>query len=230
MHVSRRFILLIVAGLSLSLIGAGCSGAPEPSSPLDQMPTAVTSTSGDATSTAHIPVKVESLRWDRVETPTGIAFTPPKGYWVYTVEATRTHYIIAGATPVLNSADPWPGAYGKAVASFSDLQNDPASFPTWEGFTATMAQFACTSGSTEDDLVTCTNKPANSSSGTTVGGFPYQQFSLPATLKKTNASQGMKTYIAVRFGQKAQDGVLFTMLSPQGLEPALALAKTMKIK
>jgi hypothetical protein len=223
--------LLIVAGLVL--FGAGCAGKPQVASPIDALPTAVTSTKpadkSATTSTADAPSTTDK-HWDRTETPTGIAFVPPKGYWVYAVEETRTHYLIAGATPAVNSADPWPGAYGKAVASFGDLQNDPKSFPTWDGFTATMAQFACTSGTTEDDIVTCSNKPTNIVDGKTAGGFPYRQFSLPATLKKTGASRGVKNFIAVRFGDKSQDGVLFTILNQDGIAPALELTKTMKMK
>lgn len=211
--------LRLAALCGVLVLGAGCS---RPASVNSDKP------SDTASST---PVVVEPKKWDRTSTPTGIAFDPPAGHWVYALESMRTHYVIPGAAPAVGSEDPGPTSVPRSIALFNDLQNDPKSFPSWEKFEITMAQYGCANGTTEDDFVTCTNKPTVISSGKTVGGFPYREFSLPVVLQKDKSPRGTKTFIVVRFGDKSDNGIMIVpiMDDASGKVPALELAKSMRI-
>lgn len=215
---------------SALLLGAGCvretSSSLAPTS--DDMTTTLSS-NPEGSVASSTPDVVEPTVWERTETPTNVKFTAPKGYWVFGIEALRTFYLVPGVASKPGDPDPRVSLAPKAVATFTDVQIDPASFPTWENFEIGMAQFACVSGTTDADFVSCTDKPVNVKTGKTAGGWPYRQFSLPAKLKKTGASQGVRTFIMVRRGEKADIGVLVTVTHERtGVKPALELVQSMK--
>lgn len=170
----------------------------------------------------------EPKRWDRTETPTGIKFTVPKGYWVAVIENTRTHYLIPGEPPEPGSPDPRPEAVPRAVASIADLQNDPVSFPTWEGFELTAAQFSCTTGTTPEDFTVCRDTPKSMTTGRTEGDFPYRKFSLPRVLQSTGASRGTQTFISVQFGDGSNDGMLVAILDDRHAATILEFTKSLR--
>lgn len=190
---------------------------------------ATTLTSGGATSTAPAP-KAEPTHWERTSTPGGVAYTPPKGYWVTIIENLYTSYLIPGTAPAPGSPDPRATEVLKSVATFTELQNDPTSFPTWDRFVVTMAQFGCASGTSDADFVTCSDKKQDVSTGKTDGGLSYEKFSLPATLKKTGASRGVRTYIVVRLADNSNNGIMISVLDESKADAALELAKSMKIQ
>jgi hypothetical protein len=211
--MKRLLIILSIA----TFIGAGC-GKP---TTVSETPSVI---GGGTQATTTTEVVKDPTRWDRTETPGGWKFTPPNGYWVASIEPLRTLYLIPGVTPKPDSEDPRPTEVPKAIATMTELQNDPTSFPTWERFTVTMAQFGCASGTSEADFVTCSDKKTNVSTGKTAGGFPYEKFSLPATLKKTGASRGLRTFIAIHLADGSNDGIMLSVLNESKASVALDLA------
>lgn len=206
-------ILLLCAVLT----GAGCAKVSDaPVSP----------TSEDKTDVSNATPK----KWDRTVSFNGVAFEAPAGHWVYADETTQTHYVIPGTPPAEGGKDPGPTSIPQSVVVFNPLQNDPNSFPTWERFELTMAQFSCASGSNVEDFLTCTDKPTKVQTGKTAGGLLYRQFTLPVVLQKDKSPRGSKTFIVVRLGANSQEGLLVSMLmdDDRSTIPALELVKSMR--
>jgi hypothetical protein len=222
----------IFAPLALLLaLGAGCQ--PGGWSNLSE----ATSSKETASSTQMTIVKPQEkpqepaapARWDRGHTQGGVVFTPPKGYWVTAIDELRTSYLIAGHVPEPDSPDPRVSVIPGAVASLTDLQNDPKSFPSWERFEITMAQFGCASGTSDEDFVACGDAAKTVSTGKTAGGFTYRVFTLPLKHQKTGASRGSRTFIGVRLREDGDAGVLVSVLDTRrGTAPSLELVKSMK--
>lgn len=210
----RRFSF--VGLLAIALLGAGCWGN-APAAPTQTSDEVLNTPTPTTTEEMH-PVVVEPKQWARTSTPTGIGFTVPRGYWVAVVEELRMHYLIPGPAPEPGSKDPRPEAIPRAVATFSDLQSDPVSFPTWDSFVYTMAQFSCSSGDAEDALETCTDKRQNVSTGITSGEFPYKKFTLPRILRSTKAARGTTTFFGVEYGEGSIDGLLVTVRDDKHLK------------
>jgi hypothetical protein len=225
--------------LILILLGAGCFGFgskdDEPTSPptksaIEEAFETSESTFGDA-ATSSDNILIEPKKWDVDHVYSKhLAFEPPSGYWVYLSEVEHNYWLIPGTAPEQGSEDPAASILDSRVARIHPISFHPASFPTWERFKLTMAQFQCVEGTNEDDLVGCLDEPNNVITGKTVSGLPYEKFELQAVRKKDQAPQGWRTFIIVRLGEVNDHGVLITIEDEdEGIGPALELAKSMWI-
>jgi hypothetical protein len=231
---------LLIPLFFLILLGAGCSGcfgsgddqagsAPTASA-IEQAFGEDDSTFGNA-ATSSDNILVEPKTWDVDHVYSKhLAFDPPSGYWVYLSEVEHTYWLVPGTPPEPGSEDPAGEIRETRVARMQPITFIPDSFPTWDRFQLTMAQFQCVEGSTEDNLVGCLDEPRNVITGKTVSGLPYEKFEIQAVRKKDQAPQGWRTFIVVRLGAANDHAVLFTIEDEQkGVGPALELAKSMWI-
>jgi len=186
---------------------------------------------GDAATTAPSE-PTDPLPWDVTwMRARKVGFTPPAGYWVYESELRGEFSLVPGSPPAPGSPDPADEVQHTRVASMIPVMRDAVSFPTWERFRLTMAQFQCASGTTDEDLVICLDKPKNAIAGKTQAGLPYEKFSLEAVRKIDQAPRGLRTFVMVRLGEANDSGVLISVLDETaGAAPALQLAKSMRIQ
>jgi hypothetical protein len=247
--MKRTIVKTLLAMSALVLVGAGCMNRfkPAPQPPVTEMRKTIqeafkstTSTLG-AAETSPIPASVtttlvepskELVKWDVTDIPAAhVTFAPPVGYWVFHSAERGQFYLVPGKVPALGSADPSENVLKTAVAAFSVLQRDPYSFPTWERFELTMGEFACSDGNSPETLIVCSDKTSNNLRGKTNSGLPFHKFTLPATKKIDQSSQGTRTYIMVRFGASSDNGLFVNVTNPAaGSTPALAFVRSIKVK
>ncbi|HWQ99751.1 MAG TPA: hypothetical protein VN397_02785 [Candidatus Methylomirabilis sp.] len=231
--------LLLTAAVVVAL-GAGCADRFKPaaqpqSSAIQQAFQSSTTTFGNVTTTAS-PSSVTStkpvVRWDKTEIPwRRVGFTPPTGYWAYSAQGSQAFEIVPGLAPAPGSPDPKIDVFTRRVAEFYTIERDKESFPTWERFELTMAQFACASGDTDETFVTCTDKAANVTRGTLADSLTYVKFTLPSFRKKDKAPMGNHTYFVVRLGPASDHGILVAVLNEKtGVSPTWSLVKSMRMK
>lgn len=226
----------IILACALSVLGAGCfelrrieSQAPESQSAFDEALEGASSTFGESASTIET-TPPEEKRWDVTRIAARkVDFVPSQGMWVYLAENTGQFYIVPGVAPTSGSPDPYEVAVGAAVATMYPVIWDPESFPTWERFALTMAQFACTSGTTDTDFVVCLDDKSQVLSGSTDAGLPYEKFALPSVRKLDQTPQGLRHYIVVRLGSDSEHGILVTVTKADYVGSVLSLAATMSI-
>lgn len=230
----------------LAVLGAGCADRFKPSetktSPqkvaVEQAFKSSTSTFGEAATstppaaTSTVAEKPEPVRWDQTEVAWRfVTFSPPIGYWVYSATGSQSFQLVPGKTPAPSYTDPRAEAMLKRVAEFYAVDRDPISFPTWERFELTMAQFACASGDTDETFAACSDKAGNVVRGKTDAGLPYSKFTLPSYRKKDKAFMGNHTYFMVRLGADSDNAILLVVLNEKtGASPAWGLVKSMKMK
>jgi hypothetical protein len=231
---------LIIPFLFFVLLGAGCSGcfdfgskkeeqAPVSKSAIEQAFESSDSEFGSAATSVE-DILVEPKRWDVDHIYSKkLAFDPPNGHWVYLSETEHNYWIVRGAAPQAGSEDPAESARASRIAVISPIQFSPSSFPTWDRFRVTMAQFMCVEGTSEQDLVGCLDEPKNVIAGKTVSGLPYEKFELDLVRKIDQQNLGRRIFIVVRLGQANDHGVLITLEKDDGIGPALELAKSMRI-
>lgn len=172
------------------------------------------------------------VRWDTTSIPWArVTFTPPAKTWVYSADGSRAFQLVPGSAPAPGSPDPKIDVFTRRVAEFNAADRDTVSFPTWERFELTMAQFACASGDTDETFTTCTDKASNVYRGKTAVGLPYTKFTLPSYRKKDKAFMGNHTYFMVRLGAASDHGILVAVLNEKtGVTPAWSLVKSMRIE
>lgn len=223
----------------LVLLGAGCTDRfrkPEAvtSGAVKQAFEQATSTFGEAatstsaaTSTAAVPV-----RWERTEISSrNVSFAPPSGYWVFSSEERGQYYLVPGKPPAQDSPDPSADVLKRQVAEFYPVERNAESFPTWERFELTMAQFACASGDTDETFTSCTDKTIGLVRGKTAAGLPYVKFTLPSYRKQGRAFMGNHTYFMVRLGNASDHAVFVSVLNEKtGVAPAWTLVRNMRIE
>jgi hypothetical protein len=188
-----------------------------------------TSTFGVASSTTPAPIP-PTKRWDvALIAARHVGFTPPKGYWVYYSEAELMYWLVKGTPPKPGSPDPYADALKKRVALIHVIVWQHDSFPTWERFATTMAQFDCAEGTTSDNLITCLDVHRSATSGKTAGGLPYESFSLNAVKQADQSSKGLRAFNVVRLGNANDYGILIAPTDQSAASAASALAKSMRI-
>ncbi len=230
--------ILLTAAVVVAL-GAGCADRFKPSA--SQQPSVIqqafqssTTTFGNATSSVSQATSTSptAKSWDVTSIPwRRVSFTPPAKYWVYAVEGSQAFELVPGVAPAPGSPDPKIDVFTRRVAEFYPIQRDPSSFPTWERFELTMAQFACASGDTDETFTTCTDTTSNVVHGKTTAGLLYTKFTLPSYRKKDKAFMGNHTYFVVRLGAATEHAVLVTVVNEKtGVAPSMTLVKSMLIK
>ncbi len=179
-------------------------------------------------STSTVPAA--PARWDAtVIASRHVAFTAPTGYWVYFAQNDLSYWLVKGTAPKPGSPDPIASALAHRVAIIHPSVWDHDSFPTYERFATTMAQFDCVSGVTANDLISCLDTRHQAVSGKTVAGLPFEAFSLEAIQKSNKASKGMRAFVVVRLGVENDNIILLTPTDQRAANAVLQLAKSMKI-
>jgi hypothetical protein len=234
---------ILIAALVLA-VGAGIffvlrSKAPQGGAPSRNAPPAAigeafenaSTTFGASDGTATSTPVAEPVRWDvKLIKSRHVAFTPPKGYWVYFSQSDFTYWLVKGTPPEAGSPDPVESAFANRVAVIHTAVWDHESFPDWERFETTMAQFDCAEGTTSDNLVTCLDARRNERKGATDAGLPLATFSLNAVLQKDQSPRGTRSYAAVRLGANNDNLILVTLTDQSAVSAANALAKSMRIE
>jgi hypothetical protein len=159
-----------------------------------------------------------------------VAFTAPKGYWVYSSANDLSYWLVKGAPPKPGSPDPMTSALEQRVAIIHPIVWDHDSFPTYERFITTMAQFDCVEGTTSENLVSCLDIHRHSTTGKTTSGLPFEAFSLDAIQKSDKASKGSRAFVAIRLGADNDSAILLTLTDQKVASVALDLAKSMRIE
>ncbi len=223
-----------LVGLLLSFrsrTGNGNASVNPPPQEITQAFQQATSTFGVASSTAPAPAPIPpTKRWDvSVIELRHVGFTPPKGYWVYFSESDLSYWLVKGSPPKAGSPDPVASALKNRVAIIHTITWDHDSFPTWDRFVTTMAQFDCAEGTTSENLITCLDVHRNETNGKTVAGLLMESFSLKAVLQVGQAPKGLRAFVVVRLGPQNDDGLLITLTDQSAAGAASALAKTMRI-
>ena len=237
--VNRMMKTFLLTLSFVSILGAGCAdrfkpaAQPQPSA-IQQAFQSSTTTFGNATTSVSNATSTSptAKNWAVMSIPwRHVGFTPPAKYWVYAVEGSQAFELVPGSVPAPGSPDPKIDVFTRRIAEFYPIQRDAASFPTWERFELTMAQFACASGDTDETFTSCTDKTTNASQGKTTAGLSYTKFTLPSYRKKDKAFMGNHTYFVVRLGSATEHAVLVTVVNEKtGVAPALSLVKSMKIE
>jgi len=229
-----RIPRLVVIAFTLAALGAGCferTPAATPISPNDfgAALESATGTFGEAATTTDA-MAAEAHRWDTTGMPElHVGFEAPEGFWVYQSDLYGDYSLVPGAVPEPGSEDPSERVMAKRAASFQGIQRDAVSFPDWERFTITSAQFICVSGTTDEDFILCLDEKLQVTSGKTEGGLSYEKFALQAVRKMDQAPRGLRTYVIVRLGDSSDHGVIFNVLDAAHVASTVKLAKSMRI-
>jgi hypothetical protein len=188
-------------------------------------------TFGASDGTVATSTPEEPKRWDvTLFKSRHVEFTPPSGYWVYFSQADLNYWLVKGKAPEPGSPDPVESAFANRVAVIHAAVWDHESFPDWERFETTMAQFDCAEGTASDNLVVCLNTRRNERKGTTSAGLPMATFTLNAVLQSDQSPRGTRSYAAVRLGKENDNLILVTLTDQSAAPVANALAKSMRIE
>ncbi len=212
---------LLMLSAAFVLIGAGC-GTP-PAEPMDPaVPITPSSTERG--------VQESRTTWAATRIPLrGIVFTPPQGYWVYFYESANMYLLVPGEPPSPDAPDPKDVVVEQAVGSFAEIRTDPASFPTWERFELTVAQFSCPEISTPEDPLACTDQATIIASDVD-RDMPYRAFSLPLQNRDTGVRRGSRTFVVLRQSRQSDFGFFFRIPDPKNLPAILALVRSMRVE
>jgi hypothetical protein len=244
--MNHRSSVFAVPLLALTLMGAGCMDRLKPApvprgvqkqeviqgafeSSTSTLGVAATSTPAAVTSTA--PVVEEPRSWNAtVIRGRSVGFRAPSGYWVLHSESRGRYYLVPGTVPPPTAPDPSDEVQKTYVATIGDTEMDPVSFPSWERFELTMAQFACTHGTSTETLVICLDKPTNVINGLTDAGLRYKRYTLQSVQKKDQKPVGPETFFMVRLGAQSNYGILVHVTDPSGMRAATDLVESMRIR
>jgi len=205
--------------------GSG-SASPELGQAFSEASTTFGASDGTATTTP-----AEPTRWDATLIKSRhVAFTPPKGYWVYFNQGDLTYWLVKGDAPEPGSPDPVASAYEHRVAYIHAATWEHESFPTYERFETTMAQFDCAEGTSDENLTVCLSERKNERKGKTDVGLPMTTFALNAVLQQDQSPKGTRNFAIVRLGAENDNIIIVTATDQSEAAATNALAKSMRIQ